>query len=161
MDKIKAIVLDVDGVLTDGSFWWDSDGGESKKFSFRDVMGVSLGMKAGLLIALVSGEDNSILDRFAKKMGIADLYRGCKDKAAALKNFAEKHKLALTQVCFMGDDINDVAALEIAGLAVTPANAHESARIKAKLVMKHDGGNGAVRELVDMILSENTVETSQ
>ena len=80
-------------------------------------MGISLGIKSGLIFALMSGEDNPLIDRFAEKMNVIDIYKGCKDKAAALKNFAQKYNLELEQVCFMGDDVNDVSALELAGLA--------------------------------------------
>lgn len=154
MEKIKAIALDFDGVLTDGTFIWGPNGDEYKKLSFLDVMGISLGKKGGLLFALISGEDSPMLDRFANKMGIIDVYKGCKDKAAALKSFAQKYNLGLEQVCFVGDDVNDVTALELAGLAVVPATAHAAARSRAGLVTKGGGGQGAVRELVDMILAQ-------
>ena len=77
----KPIALDVDGVLTDGSFWWGPNGEEWKRFSFADIMGVSLARKAGLRVALISGEDSPLVDRFAAKMGISDVYKNCKDKA--------------------------------------------------------------------------------
>ena len=92
MDKIKAVALDIDGVLTDGNFYWGSNGEELKKFSFSDVMGVSLGQKAGLIFALISGESNTLIDRFAEKMGIVDIYKGSKDKAAALCSFSQKYR---------------------------------------------------------------------
>ena len=150
---IKAIVLDVDGVLTDSTFWWGPDGEEFKRFSFTDIMGISLGRKAGLIFALISGENSPLVDRFAEKMGISDIYKGCKDKAAALQSFARKHNLDLSEVCFMGDDVNDLPALELAGLAAAPANAHETLRRKATLVTQQSGGQGAVRELIDILLS--------
>jgi 3-deoxy-D-manno-octulosonate 8-phosphate phosphatase (KDO 8-P phosphatase) len=145
--------MDVDGVLTDGSFWWGANGDEFKRFSFADVMGISLGQKAGLLFALISGENSSLVDRFAEKMGITDVYKGCKDKAIALYSFAQEHNLDLSQVCFMGDDVNDLAAMESAGLAAAPANAHESVRRKATMVTQHCGGQGAVRELIDLLMA--------
>jgi 3-deoxy-D-manno-octulosonate 8-phosphate phosphatase (KDO 8-P phosphatase) len=150
--SVKAVVLDVDGVLTDGTFWWGADGTEFKRFSFRDVMGVSLGRKAGLLFALISGEDSPLVNRFAAKMGIKDIYKGCKDKASALRDFARKHNFALAELCFMGDDVNDLAALEIAGLSAAPADAHEAVRRRVQRVLRCDGGRGAVRELVDLLL---------
>ena len=84
MKKIKAVALDIDGVLTDGTFIWGLNGEEYKTFSFSDIMGISLGSKAGLIFALISGENNPLIDRFAQKMKIADVYKGSKDKAAAL-----------------------------------------------------------------------------
>jgi 3-deoxy-D-manno-octulosonate 8-phosphate phosphatase (KDO 8-P phosphatase) len=155
MSTIKAIAMDVDGVLTDGTFYWGAEGQEWKRFSFYDVMGISLGRKAGLVFAFISGEDNHLIDRFADKMGILDVYKGCKDKARALRSFAEKRGLSLSEVCFMGDDINDLPALEIAGLSVAPASAHERVKKKVMLVTKHSGGQGAVRELIDHVILSN------
>jgi len=151
---IKAIALDVDGVLTDGTFLWGPNGEEFKRFSFLDVMGISLGERSGLIFGLISGEDSPLVDRFARKMGIADVYKGCKDKVAALKNFAEKHGLELSQVCFVGDDVNDVPAMRLSGLAAAPANAHGSARAAAGFVARCPGGLGAVREVIDHLLSQ-------
>lgn len=150
---IKAIALDVDGVLTDGTFCWGPDGEEFKSFSFLDVMGISLGKRSGLIFALISGEDSPLVDRFARKMGIVDVYKGCKDKAAALGDFSVKYGLELSQVCFVGDDVNDVPAMRLAGLAAAPATAHVSARDTAGFVAQHPGGRGAVREVIDHILS--------
>ena len=152
MDDIKAIAMDVDGVLTDGAFWWGENGEEFKRFSFRDVMGISRAKKMGFLFALISGEDSSLVDRFARKMGIEDVFKGCKDKSAALRLFAQNRKLALSEICFVGDDINDAPALAIAGLAAVPANAHESVLKSAGFISRYDGGNGAVRELCDRLM---------
>jgi 3-deoxy-D-manno-octulosonate 8-phosphate phosphatase (KDO 8-P phosphatase) len=154
MEDIKAVALDVDGVLTDGTFIWGPNGEEYKQFSFSDVMGISLASKAGITFALISGEDNVLIDRFAEKMKISDIYKGTKDKAAALISFAKKNKLELNQICFMGDDVNDLGALELAGLSSAPANAHESVKQKVKFVTTKAGGNGAVRELIDFILAK-------
>jgi 3-deoxy-D-manno-octulosonate 8-phosphate phosphatase (KDO 8-P phosphatase) len=154
MSRIKAVALDVDGVLTDGGFWWGPNGEEFKRFSFADVMGISLARKAGLIVALVSGESNTLIDRFAGKMGITDVEKGCKDKAGALRSLANRYQLNLDQICFMGDDVNDLAAMEVAGLAAAPADAQPAALAKADLITKHRGGRGAVRELINAILSE-------
>lgn len=153
MQRIKAVALDVDGVLTDGSFTWGPGGEEYKSFCFLDVMGISLGRKSGLVFALISGEDTPLIDRYGGKMGIVDLYKGCKDKAAALRDFAGKHDLDLAEICFMGDDVNDVPALRLAGLPAVPATAHAAALREAKFVATAGGGRGAVREVVDAILA--------
>jgi 3-deoxy-D-manno-octulosonate 8-phosphate phosphatase (KDO 8-P phosphatase) len=154
MENIKAVALDIDGVLTDGTFVWGASGDEYKKFSFTDVMGISRAVKAGIVFALISGEDNVLVDRFAEKMKIADVYKGTKDKAAALTSFAEKNELGLNQICFMGDDINDIGALHLAGFSAAPANAHDSVKRIVKFVTTKSGGNGAVRELLDLILTK-------
>ena len=130
MRALKAIALDVDGVLTDGGVWWGPDGEEWKRFSFADVMGVSLARKAGLLVTLISGEDSPLVDRFATKMNLGDITKGCKDKASALSAFAERHGLSLDEICFMGDDVNDLGAMRSAGLSAAPGNARPEARTK-------------------------------
>jgi 3-deoxy-D-manno-octulosonate 8-phosphate phosphatase (KDO 8-P phosphatase) len=155
MARIRALALDVDGVLTDGGFWWGPHGEEWKRFCFADVMGVSLARKAGLIVALISGEDSPLVDRFAQKMGITDVAKNCKDKAEALRAVAQRHQLSLEEICFMGDDVNDLEALRIAGLAASPADARPVVLQKAHLVTNCRGGNGAVRELVDSLLSQN------
>ncbi len=153
MPRIKAIALDVDGVLTDGGFWWGPNGQEWKRFCFADVMGISLARKAGLIVVLISGEESPLVDRFAEKLGITDVVKGCKDKAGALRAFAGRHGLSLEEVCFMGDDVNDLGALEIVGLAAAPANARTLVLKEADFVAASQGGNGAVRELIDAILA--------
>ena len=93
MKRIRAVVLDVDGVLTDGAFIWGPNGEEFKSFSFRDVMGISLARKSGMIFALISGEASPLVDRFARKMGITDVHKGCTDKAAALEPLLKRPKL--------------------------------------------------------------------
>jgi 3-deoxy-D-manno-octulosonate 8-phosphate phosphatase (KDO 8-P phosphatase) len=154
LSAIKAIALDVDGVLTDGGLWWGPNGEEWKRFCFADIMGVSLATKAGLRVALISGEDSDLVDRFAAKMKLTDIAKGCKDKAAALRDFAERHRLDLSEICFMGDDVNDLSAAKIAGFSAAPADSHPSLRDQVDFVTRNGGGHGAVRELIDAILSE-------
>lgn len=161
LSGIKAIALDVDGVLTDGGLWWGPNGEEWKRFSFADIMGISLAIKAALIVALISGEDSPLVDRYAIKMGITDVEKNCKDKAQALRSFSERRGLALSEICFMGDDVNDLAAMQIAGVAAAPADARPVARKKAAFVTASTAGNGAVRELVDAILLAKTQTTTQ
>ena len=152
MHQIKAIAMDVDGVLTDGGVWWGPNGEEWKRFHFADIMGLSLARKSGMAIALLSGEDSPLVDRLAEKLGITDVYKGCKDKASALRAFSERHGLRLQEICFIGDDVNDLPALAIVGLSACPADARPSVRENCQVVTKLAGGNGAVREVVDMLL---------
>ena len=155
LKKIKAIAMDVDGVLTDGGVWWGPNGEEWKRFHFADIMGLSRARKSGLVIALVSGENSPLVDRLATKLGISDIHKDCKDKADALRAFSEKHGLNLQEICFIGDDVNDLPALSIVGLSACPADARPSIRKTCQLVTKLTGGNGAVREVVDMVLASN------
>ena len=152
MHEIKAIAMDVDGVLTDGGVWWGPNGEEWKRFHFADIMGLSLARKSGMAIALLSGEDSPLVDRLAEKLGITDVHKGCKDKASALRTFSERHGLRLQEICFIGDDVNDLPALAIVGLSACPADARPSVRENCQVVTKLAGGNGAVREVVDMLL---------
>jgi len=156
MNHLKAIALDVDGVLTDGGVWWGPNGEEWKRFCFADIMGVSLAMKSGLIVALISGEDSPLVDRFAVKMGITDIEKNCRDKAGALRLFAKRRGLALTEIAFMGDDVNDLEAMKLAGLAAAPANAVPAVLGQASFIAGRAGGHGAVRQLVDEILWVNS-----
>lgn len=149
---VKAIAMDVDGVLTDGGVWWGPNGEEWKRFHFADIMGLSLARKSGMLIALISGEDSPLIDRLASKLGILDIHRGCKDKAGALRAFSERHGLRMEEICFIGDDVNDLPALAIVGLSACPADARPAVREHCQVVTKLPAGNGAVREVVDMLL---------
>ncbi len=153
MPRIKAIALDVDGVLTDGGVWWGPGGEEWKRFSFADIMGLSLARKSGLIVALISGEDSPLVDRMAAKVSIPYVEKNCKDKGAALQRFAGHYQLALHEVCFMGDDVNDLAALGLAGVSAAPADARPVVRDQCMFISQAKGGNGAVRELVDALLA--------
>jgi len=155
MPRITAIALDVDGVLTDGGVWWGPNGEEWKRFCFADIMGLSLARKAGFTLAFISGEDSPLVSRLARKVQVkdTDITLNCKDKAAALTDFAKRHHLSLKEICFMGDDVNDIAALEIAGFSSAPANAQPAVMAKCELITKASGGNGAVRELVNHLLA--------
>ena len=148
---ISAIALDVDGVLTDGTFWWGPNGEEYKRFHFLDVMGIARARRSGVLFALVSGEESPLVQRLAAKLGIVDVFTGCKDKASALRTFAADHGLAPEDVCFMGDDVNDLPAMAIAGITAAPANAHFTVAAQVGIVTERSGGSGAVRELIDTL----------
>ncbi|HEY1904088.1 MAG TPA: HAD hydrolase family protein [Terracidiphilus sp.] len=153
LDRIRAVAMDVDGVLTDGGVWWGPDGAEWKRFCFADIMGVSLARRAGLELALISGENSPLVDRYAEKMHIRHVTKGCRDKATALREFAAAASIDLTEICFMGDDVNDLAAMEIAGFSAAPANAAREVLARVDFIAKNNGGNGAVRELMDALLA--------
>jgi 3-deoxy-D-manno-octulosonate 8-phosphate phosphatase (KDO 8-P phosphatase) len=153
---LRAIAFDVDGVLTDGSFVWSPAGEESKRFSFSDIMGISLLRRLGIKMALISGEPSPLVDRYAEKMHIPFVAKGTRDKAAALRDFTTKFEIPLDHTCFFGDDVNDLAAMEIAGLCACPSNA--AAEILT-YVAEHGylsplpAGLGAVRSFADAILT--------
>lgn len=157
-ERVRAIATDVDGVLTDGVFWWGTNGEEFKRFSFADVTGIALARKAGIPMALISGESSesgmALVQRFADKLQISDVYKGCHDKAGAVTEFALRHKLELSEVCFIGDDVPDLPAMEIVGIPVAPANAQTAAKEKAAWIASRDGGCGVLREVIDLILQQ-------
>jgi 3-deoxy-D-manno-octulosonate 8-phosphate phosphatase (KDO 8-P phosphatase) len=153
LNKIRAVAMDVDGVLTDGGLWWGPEGQEWKRFCFADIMGVSLARRAGLELALISGENSALVDRYAAKMHIRHITKGCRDKAAALRDFAAAVQIDLNEICFMGDDVNDLAAMQIAGFSAAPANAAQEVLARVDFIAKNKGGNGAVRELMDALLA--------
>jgi len=146
--------MDFDGVLTDGTFLWGPADEEWKRLCFADVMGVSLASRAGLRFAIISGEDTPLIDRYAIKMHIADIYKGCKDKKSALLDFAARADLPVSQVAYVGDDVNDLEALAAAGLSAAPADAHASVLRAVDRVLTKRGGRGAVREFLDALLEE-------
>jgi 3-deoxy-D-manno-octulosonate 8-phosphate phosphatase (KDO 8-P phosphatase) len=152
MRDIRAVALDMDGVLTDGGLWWGANGEELKRFCFADIMGLSLARRAGLTLALISGEDSPLVDRYAEKMLIRHVVKGCRNKAAALSQFAAAEGISLKEICFMGDDINDLPAMRIAGLSAAPPNAARDVLAQAGFVAKGAGGHGAVRELIEALL---------
>jgi 3-deoxy-D-manno-octulosonate 8-phosphate phosphatase (KDO 8-P phosphatase) len=151
--SIDALVMDVDGVLTDGTFMWGSSGEESKQFSFEDVMGLSRARQAGLVLGLISGEDSVLVDRFANKIGIVNVTKGCKDKGIALQRFSDSTGVALNRTAYIGDDVNDLPALAISGLSAAPANAQPAVKDVVSIVLERGGGKGAVRQLVELILT--------
>ncbi len=153
LERVRAVALDVDGVLTDGGLWWGPGGEEWKRFCFADIMGVSLARRAGLALALISGENSPLVDRYAEKMHIQHVVKGCRDKANALREFAVASDIQLAEICFMGDDVNDLPAMRIAGYAAAPASASIDVLAQADFVAKNTGGNGAVRELIDALLA--------
>jgi 3-deoxy-D-manno-octulosonate 8-phosphate phosphatase (KDO 8-P phosphatase) len=153
---VRAVAMDVDGVLTDGTFWWSSTGEEFKRFCFADTTGIALAQSAGIKIALISGESSeagmALVQRIADKLRIPHVYKGCHDKAEAIRDFAEKISVQLSEICYIGDDFIDIPAMTIVGLAVAPANAHPGTKARAHLITHNNGGNGAVREVLDAIL---------
>jgi 3-deoxy-D-manno-octulosonate 8-phosphate phosphatase (KDO 8-P phosphatase) len=153
LNRIRAVAMDVDGVLTDGGVWWGANGEEWKRFCFADIMGISLARRAGIELALISGENSPLVDRYATKMQIRHVAKGCRDKASALRDFAVNAQIDLAEICFMGDDVNDLAAMQIAGFSAAPANAAQQVLECVNFVSKRNGGNGAVRELMDALLA--------
>ena len=149
---IKMLVMDVDGVLTDAGMYYSENGDELKKFNTRDGKGIELLHKAGIKTAIITGENSKIVTRRANKLKIGGLYQGVKDKAAILRSLAAGYALALREIAFIGDDVNDLEVMEIVGLAVSVADGMPQVKRIAHYVTEKRGGEGAVREIADMIL---------
>ncbi len=148
----KAVVFDFDGVFTDNLVSIDSSGNETVRCSRDDGFGIGLLKKAGFLIAVISTEVNPVVSRRCGKLSIECL-QGIRDKKTALLEFAAGKHLSPDQVLFMGNDLNDLPAFEVAGLKAAPADAHVDVLAKADLIMTKRGGRGAIRELADLLLS--------
>lgn len=149
---IRLLALDVDGVLTDGTTSLASGDAETKRISFQDLDAVGVARRAGLELALVTGEDTPAVDAVATRFGIARVKRGAKDKLAALAELAAELGLGLNDLCYVGDNDRDAAALEKVGLGLAPANATPAARAAAHRVLTAAGGQGAAAEAVRLVL---------
>jgi 3-deoxy-D-manno-octulosonate 8-phosphate phosphatase (KDO 8-P phosphatase) len=150
--KIKLLILDVDGVMTDGSIIIDNNGNELKRFNVRDGHGIKMLQRTGIKVAIITGRKSDVVDRRALELGITEVYQKIFRKSVVYEELLEKYKLENENVAFMGDDIVDVELLKRAGLSAVPADADEEAKKHADIKMKNNGGRGAVREFTDMIL---------
>ncbi|WP_064213594.1 KdsC family phosphatase [Geobacillus stearothermophilus] len=152
--NIKLIVLDVDGVLTDGSLYIGSNEEEYKKFNTQDGMGISLAHYAGLKTAIISGRNSKAVTKRAKELKINYVYQGIADKVQVLHELLDNLDLHPKEVCYMGDDLNDLPILNLVGLSFAPANAVALVKENVDYVTERSGGHGAVREMIEFILKE-------
>jgi 3-deoxy-D-manno-octulosonate 8-phosphate phosphatase (KDO 8-P phosphatase) len=151
--KIKLLILDVDGVMTDGRIMLNDRGEETKNFDVKDGHGLVCLRQAGIEVAIISGRTSNAVDHRANELGIRDVYQGIKDKAALCQRLLREKELAPDQVCCVGDDLPDLPLFDQAGLAVAVADAVAEVRSAARLITKSKGGHGAVREICDLILN--------
>lgn len=150
--KIELLVLDVDGVLTDGGLWFDPNGLLQKRFDVRDGLGIRLLQQAGLKLAFLSGGQGGATEVRAQQLGISHCLVGIKDKPTALSTLQEQLGVNAANTAFIGDDLNDLMIRHQVGLLVTPLDACPAVRRQADAVLHHKGGHGAVRELAERIL---------
>jgi 3-deoxy-D-manno-octulosonate 8-phosphate phosphatase (KDO 8-P phosphatase) len=153
LKKIRALILDVDGVLTDGGMYYGPGGEGLKRFNVKDGMGLRLVLEAGIAVALISGENSEILRRRAEKLKIADIFVGVEDKLATMESFLASKKIGADETAYVGDDVNDLPAMKKAALPVAVADAVPDVRKAAKWVTSRKGGDAAVREVCDALLS--------
>jgi YrbI family 3-deoxy-D-manno-octulosonate 8-phosphate phosphatase len=147
------LCVDVDGVLTDAGMYYGPDGEVLKKFNTRDGMGLARLRDVGVAVALVSGEDSAIIHARAAKLQIDEVFCNAANKRLVVDALCGAHHLALEQVAFIGDDLNDLPALECVGLACAVADAAEPVQAVAHYVTRRRGGEGAVREVCELLIA--------
>lgn len=150
--RVRALVLDVDGVLTDGRVAYGAGGAESKTFYARDDVGIRLLISGGFPVAIVSGHASEIIEERYGALGVEHLYLGISDKLEAFEKVAADLELDPEEIAYVGDDLFDIALIQRAGLGVAVADAAYEVRQVADLVLRNSGGFGAVRELCEHIL---------
>lgn len=150
--KIRLLAVDVDGTLTDGTIGYDDTGHESKNFSIHDGLGIVLARLVGLETAWITGRTSPLVERRARELGVTLLFQGVRDKTAILAQIADQNGLSLENIAYMGDDLNDLPALRIAGAALAPANAAPEVLAAAHYVTPRGGGHGAVRDAITTLL---------
>jgi 3-deoxy-D-manno-octulosonate 8-phosphate phosphatase (KDO 8-P phosphatase) len=150
--RIRLLLLDVDGVLTDGQLAFDGAGREIKFFHIRDGQGIRLLQQAGIKVGIVTGRKSKAVDFRARDLGVDLVFQKVRDKARALEAILRKENLQVEQVCYVGDDLVDLAVLSCVGLAVAVADAAPEVKALAHYTTRFSGGRGAVREVCEKIL---------
>lgn len=150
--RIRLVVMDVDGTLTDGMIYMGPEGESLKKFSVKDGLGLSMLHKAGVGAAIITGRESKILEHRAAELGITSVWQGCKDKREAWGKIKEQAKLTDKEIAYIGDDLNDLSILMKAGLACCTADAQPEIKRVSHLISGCNGGDGAVRDVVEFIL---------
>ena len=150
--RIRLFATDVDGVLTDAGMYYAESGDEWKKFNTRDGMGIKLLQRAGIITAIVTQERTKLVARRAEKLAIPELHQGVMDKLLLVSEMAVRHGLTLSQVAYIGDDINDLETLKAVGFSATPADGMPQVAAAVDYICQKKGGEGAVREIIEMIL---------
>jgi 3-deoxy-D-manno-octulosonate 8-phosphate phosphatase (KDO 8-P phosphatase) len=151
--RVRLLCVDVDGVLTDAGMYYGANGEVLKKFNTRDGMGLARVREAGMAVALISGEDSAIVHARAAKLKIDDVFSGVSNKRATIDDLCARKNLQLEEVAFIGDDLNDLPALECVGLACAVADAAEPVLAVAHYVTRRRGGDGAVREVCEFLIA--------
>jgi 3-deoxy-D-manno-octulosonate 8-phosphate phosphatase (KDO 8-P phosphatase) len=150
--RIRLLLLDVDGVLTDGTVFIDSVGGEAKMFNIRDGAGIVWAMRLGLEVGFLSGRASGATTRRASELGVRIVSQSSTDKAGEFSEIVHRYGLSDEEVAYMGDDVLDLPVLSRAGLSAAPADAVEEVRSRVSWVSQYAGGRGAVREFIEVIM---------
>lgn len=153
----KIILTDIDGVWTDGGMYYDQTGNELKKFHTYDSAGVLFAKHCGIKVGIITGENTQIVARRAKKLKVDYLFQGVSDKLALVRDLCSQLDIDLTEVAYIGDDINDINLLKSVGLAGVPASAPEYIKALANVPLAKNGGEGCFREFVETILGSDRI----
>lgn len=152
MMVIKLLAMDVDGTMTDGSINIGPNGEIYKKFNVKDGYGIKLAIEFGITPAIITGRQSSIVENRAKELKISEVHQNVTDKCAVLKELIKKYGLTSENIAYVGDDINDIAAINMAGHSFCPSDAVEEVKKIADTILQTKGGEGAIRECIDIIL---------
>jgi 3-deoxy-D-manno-octulosonate 8-phosphate phosphatase (KDO 8-P phosphatase) len=150
---VRMLVLDIDGTMTDGGVYYSKDGEELKRFSVKDGMGITLLQRSGILCGIITSENSGIVTARANKLKIEHVVLGSRNKPQALRDMSASAGVPLDQIAYIGDDVNDVFAMQIAGLSVCVGDAVEAVREVSHIICSNPGGGGAVREIAEFILT--------
>ena len=152
LKNIRMLILDVDGVMTDGRIIMDSEGREMKNFDVRDGHGLVMIQRHGIQVAILTGRTSAVVDHRARDLKIMEVYQGALNKKEVFERILKKNELTANQTAFMGDDIVDIPVLKRVGFSVAVANALDVVKKSADYITNHSGGYGAVREICDLLL---------
>ena len=156
LKRIRALVLDVDGVLTDGGMYYSEAGDELKKFHTRDGVGFNLLQKAGVVVGIITNENVELVRRRAEKLHLDECSCGGGDKLAIVRALCEKYSLGLDEVAFVGDDVFDLSVIKAVGFGCAVRDAIPEVRAAADYITSVDGGRGALREVAELILASKS-----
>ncbi|EHL04226.1 3-deoxy-D-manno-octulosonate 8-phosphate phosphatase, YrbI family [Desulfitobacterium hafniense DP7] len=155
MLNLKYVILDVDGTLTDGGLYIDSDGRETKRFCVQDGAGILMARERGIECVIITGRQSVCVQQRAKELSIVDVYQDVPNKNQILDSFMKERGLLQNEVGYIGDDLNDLDAMDLVGFVGCPSNAAQQIKDISNYIAKAQGGYGAVREVLEYIL-ENT-----
>jgi len=154
LDKITLIILDVDGTMTDGGIYIDNNLVESKKFNIKDGLGIVLAQSVGIEFMILTGRSSACVEQRANELNIKYIVQGVQNKAEYLKSFMSANKLQRENVVYIGDDLNDLPAMNYAGISACPADAAEEVKAYCDFILPQKGGDGVVRAFVENLLKE-------
>lgn len=154
LSNIKMFLTDCDGCLTDGGMYYSENGDELKKFNTKDGMGFKLLRQRGIITGIITGETRELNRRRVEKLKIDELFEGVEDKSVIIRKLCEKYHISLNQVAYVGDDLNDLEAIKMVGWGCCVADGEEEVKKVADYITERDGGAGAVREVINLIIQD-------